>query len=176
MRPTIVQPVPVPSGSLAAAAFPREDYADAYRVVIPATCAVDTFARAFLTATPGWAQALMRVRERAVRLIGLKRIAVDRQRGPARMSFEPDTKAGIFRVFACSADEILMGEDDRHLDFRVSLLIAKTQENHHGVVTTVMHYHGWLGRAYFLPVRPFHGLIVRAMLRETAQKLRAQCT
>jgi hypothetical protein len=33
------------------------------------------------------------------------------------------------------------------------------------VVSTIVRFHNWLGRAYFVPVRPFHRLIVPAMIR-----------
>ncbi len=168
-----VRKIAVPHASLAARAFSRVDYADAYRITLPrAGCAVDDFTRTFLAATPGWARRLMVVRERAVRLVGLKRMTGHSQ--PAMMTFEPGNVAGIFRVFAHSADEIVLGEDDRHLDFRVSFLVDGDLAHRRGTVATVVRYHGGLGRAYFLPVRFFHRWIVGAMLRTTVERLARQ--
>lgn len=174
----VVHNAPIPPASLGARAFDRIDYADAYQIAMPdgATTDVDAFARCFLTATPRWSRILMGVRERAARLIGLKRITDGSHRDPAAMTFQPGTRAGIFRVFARSADEILVGEDDRHLDFRVSLLVREEAGCQWGIVTTVVRYHGWTGRAYFTPVRLFHRWIVRAMLRETATRFARETT
>jgi hypothetical protein len=36
--------------------------------------------------------------------------------------------------------------------------------------TLVARFNSWLGRAYFLPVRQFHKLIVPAMLRNAYQR------
>ncbi|MBW4457320.1 MAG: DUF2867 domain-containing protein [Nostoc indistinguendum CM1-VF10] len=33
------------------------------------------------------------------------------------------------------------------------------------VVSTVVKFNNWLGRAYFVPVRPVHKIIVPAMMR-----------
>ena len=38
------------------------------------------------------------------------------------------------------------------------------------IVSTVVQFKSWLGRAYFLLVRPFHKLIVPAMLRTAYQR------
>ena len=38
------------------------------------------------------------------------------------------------------------------------------------LVTTV-HYNYWLGKLYFIPVKPFHKLIIISSLRKTVKKL-----
>ena len=77
---------------------------------------------------------------------------------------------GIFRVFDRRVDELLLGEDDRHLDFRVSVLVRNDGSDDWAIVSTVVRFNSWLGRAYFLPVRQFHKLIVPAMLRNAYQR------
>jgi hypothetical protein len=56
--------------------------------------------------------------------------------------------------------EVLLGLDDRHLDFRVSVLVQD------GTLTfaTRVRLRNRLGRAYFAPVRLVHPLVVRAMV------------
>jgi hypothetical protein len=68
-------------------------------------------------------------------------------------------------VFDRRPDELLLGEDDRHLDFRVSVLLRDEGEAQWATVTTVVRFHNALGRAYFAVVRPFHQLIVPALMR-----------
>ena len=65
---------------------------------------------------------------------------------------------------------ILLGEDDRHLDFRLSVLRQRGGTADWVVVSTVVRFNNWLGRAYFLPVRPLHQLIVPAILRSALRK------
>lgn len=83
-------------------------------------------------------------------------------------------RIGIFPVVARTPDEILLGLDDRHLDFRVSVRVADEESANLGIVSTLVRFNGWLGRAYFLPVRPAHRLIVPVMLRRGALRLPAK--
>lgn len=161
-----VTAVPLPPGSLAAASLPRIDYADAYLARLPA-CRRYTLDQAvalvFATA-PGWVKGLMQLRNALVRPFGLKVAPPRDGPGPAGPLLA-GARVGIFRVFDRRPDELLLGEDDRHLDFRVSVLLRDEGEAQWATVTTVVHVHSALGRAYFAAVRPFHQLIVPALIR-----------
>ena len=77
---------------------------------------------------------------------------------------QPGDMVGMFRAFARSGEEILIGADDRHLDFRASMLVRRDASRSSAVLTTVVHFNS-LGRPYFFVVRPFHRLIVTSLLR-----------
>ena len=171
MKTSAIEKTVVPPGTLAADVFPRVDYADAYRVQLPpgAPRDVDALARAAFGAVPGWVRTLMALRDRIVRLVGLK-TSRRSEHDLARATFHPGASFGIFRVFARTDDEILLGEDDRHLNFRVGLLRQSVGADDWVVVSTVVRFNNWLGRLYFLPVRPLHRLIVPAMLRSALRQ------
>jgi Protein of unknown function (DUF2867) len=59
----------------------------------------------------------------------------------------------------------MLGEDDQHLDFRVSVQMELEAEECWVVVSTAVKFNHWLGRAYFIPVKPVHKIIVPAMMR-----------
>ncbi len=161
--------VPLPSGSLVSQ-LPFTDYADAYRVELDpkAVPDVDTFARSFVKEPPAWIGTLMRARDAVVGLVGLKKSSDAPASSPAGPISTGDFIA-FFRVVDRSNHEIIAGEDDRHLDFRVSFLYRRDDEGRaHGIVSTVVRFHNALGRAYFLPVAPVHRVIVPAMLARTA--------
>jgi hypothetical protein len=64
-----------------------------------------------------------------------------------------------------------LGEDDKHLDFRMSVLRSPGFSPTLGgqlTVSTVVHCHNRLGRAYILVIAPFHRLVVKASLRRAA--------
>jgi hypothetical protein len=61
-----------------------------------------------------------------------------------------------------------MGEDDKHLNFRASVLKDKT--NGTVSLTTVVHYNNLWGRVYFFPVKPFHKIIMKALLKRYLRK------
>jgi hypothetical protein len=167
----MIEHISIPRDSLIASVFPRFDYADAYRVRLPpgAPTDIETLTRMALGTAPRWVHALMALRDRIVGVVGLK--TSPRNQGDlARTPLEPGAAFGIFRVFARSADEILLGEDDRHLDFRVSVLRQSDGTANWAIVSTVVRFNNWLGRAYFLPVRPLHRVIVPAMMRSALQR------
>ncbi|MDO8612377.1 MAG: DUF2867 domain-containing protein [Dehalococcoidia bacterium] len=165
--------VSVPAGSLVGKAFAVASYADAYAIDLPLGRVpdVDTLMRLLVASAPRWADQLMWLRDRIVSMFGLRtsRAHVAPTNSTARL--QPDDVVGIFTVCARSDDEILFGGNDRHLNFRASILIQRGPARSYAVVTTVVHFNNWLGRAYFIVVRPFHRLIVSSMLRNLLRQL-----
>jgi hypothetical protein len=101
---------------------------------------------------------LLGVRDIAVWPFGLKR-TID-------LKVAKDDRLSTFRVFERHKDEIILGEDDTHLDFRVSVLVQPASEDRPQrlIVTTLVFYNRLLGRAYLGLIVPFHRLVVRASL------------
>ena len=80
-------------------------------------------------------------------------------------------RIGIFKIYSCSAREIILGEDDMHLDFRLSVLYqARPAEAGapHLILSTVVHCHNLLGRIYIFLIAPFHRLVIKSILRRAA--------
>ncbi|MDQ1856103.1 MULTISPECIES: DUF2867 domain-containing protein [unclassified Chryseobacterium] len=131
--------------------------------------------RAFFTSGPKWGKKMFAFRNKAVGIFGLKTGSEAETRQKEKdFKCEVGERVGLFKVFDKTSNEIVLGEDDKHLDFRVSLLVEKSKvhsdENSLTISTTVK-YHNWLGVLYFLPVRPFHKLIVPAMLKNMIRQL-----
>ena len=77
----------------------------------------------------------------------------------------------FFKVYSKSDTEIILGEDDKHLDFRLSVLRTPDLSPTLGgqlTVSTVVHCHNLLGRIYILVIAPFHRRVVKASLRRAA--------
>ena len=113
-----VRAVALPPGASIAALYPGSNLADAYAVDLPNAQArqmdMESLARQLLGSQPGWARKLMVVRDAIVARFGI--------RTAKQMEARPGKRIGIFRIFAVSDDEIIVGEDDSHLDFRISVL------------------------------------------------------
>lgn len=121
--------------------LPGYDFADAYQApVAPGVDAVEAARRAFARA-PGWATALMALRDRLVAPFGLK---------PA--------PASGFPVVSETPEQVVLGFDDRHLDFRIVVTVAAGK----ATLTTIVRRRNWLGRAYLFAILPFHRLIAHA--------------
>jgi hypothetical protein len=74
----------------------------------------------------------------------------------------------IFPIIAQNENEIVMGIDDNHLNFRVSVLIDR--EKSYIYTTTIVHYNNGWGKVYFLPVKPFHKIIVCSLMKNAQHK------
>jgi hypothetical protein len=79
------------------------------------------------------------------------------------------TGIGIFPLLRESAQEVLLGLDDRHLDFRIVVTVVPADAGNQAVtVTSLIRTHNLLGRSYLRMVLPFHRLIVCQLLQRAA--------
>lgn len=136
-------------------------------------------ARTFLTSSPKWVGVLFSFRNKVVGLFGLKPSGkhADRQKQLENLNWEPGTQVGLFKVFNKTNNEVVLGENDKHLDFRVSLFIDKQSNSilkKTLTISTTVIFNNRVGRLYFFLVRPFHKLIVPSMLRGTIKELEKQ--
>lgn len=133
----------------------------------------------FFTSAPNWTGALFKLRNRIVSLFGLKTsgTAKDREAQLQNFKCEPNERLGLFMVYHNDENEVVLGEDDKHLNFRISLYKANHPKNPNLrtlTISTMVTFHNRLGRLYFLPVKPFHRLIVPSMLKGILRQIGQQ--
>jgi Protein of unknown function (DUF2867) len=109
--------------------------------------------------SPGWVDALLRMRNMIVAPLGLK------TSGAKETVRE---MIGTFPVLSETPDRLVAGFNDRHLDFRVVVDVATFPDNQLITATTLVLTHNLLGRVYLAIILPFHRLIVPAMMRQVA--------
>ena len=150
-----------PRGSRIAGWYDGADLLDCYAAPLPPGHDGDirAIARAILDRPSWWFRGLLAIRDGFARGTGLQTT------GDIRRSVDAGVRVAFFPIRTQSADEIILGEDDRHLDFRLSLL-AERGANGAGTVfvTTVVHCRNRLGHAYLTAITPFHHLVVRSSL------------
>ena len=162
--------VPVPPESRIAAVYSRVDLADAFAIELPAGAPQDpeVLARSIFAHQARWISVLMRIRGVLVAPFGLKTASGLTSEGAQ------GSRIGIFKVYEANAVEVVMGEDDTHLDFRVSALYQPAAQASAGrpriVLSTVVHCHNALGRCYIGLIAPFHRMIVKSYLRRAARR------
>lgn len=161
--PDLVYATAPVSSALLARQLPHPHFADAYAVVLPpgAPTPAAALAYALLGQGPAWLRQLMRLRDALVRPLGLRTFP-PRPAAPA-LPLVPGAQFGPFRVLCVTPAEVVLGQDDRHLDFRVSVRLEPGAAR--AVVTTTVRCHNTLGRLYFALIRPFHRRVVPALLR-----------
>ena len=74
-------------------------------------------------------------------------------------------RVGIFRIYEAHASEVVLGEDDAHLDFRLSVRRGEGRLT----AVTVVHCHNLLGRSYIRLIAPIHRRVVRSALDRAAR-------
>lgn len=141
---------PLPASSPLHERIKANDFIDCYRVDadVPVRKAAE-----IITDFPNWAGLLLKLRRLVTTPFGLS------NDGP-----ESDDKVGIFPVESETATEIIAGFNDRHLNFRVSVI----SKNNHVYLATWVHRHNFGGRLYLAMILPFHILIARDALKRVA--------
>lgn len=157
-----------PADSALAPLYAGADLADAYAVALPngATDDIAALARAVLGRPPEWVKPLMVVRNGVMSAFGVKTSAQIARGGLAR----GDEVISSFPVRERHTNEVVVGEDDRHLDFRTSVLVRDAGAGRRELLcVTVVHCRSRLGRLYLAVITPFHRVIVPAYLNRAAR-------
>ena len=127
----------------------------------------------FFRSGPKWIDFLFAFRNKVVGFIGLK-AAGNTGDKLARFQCEEGEQLGLFKVYAKTENEVVLGQNDRHLNFRVSLFLGRVadREGKRALsITTTVKFHNRMGRLYFVPVKQFHKRIVPSMLRGMLRNL-----
>ena len=164
LNPSILL-IPTPSQAEQSSGLPRLDFADCYHGHVARTgITAMEVARAAFDKPPGWVDGLMSVRDGVVGRLGLK-TARDAEAAAA------GSKAGIFPIISEMPNEVVLGLDDKHLDFRIWVSVQGMDGGTDVRMSTLVRLHGWPGRIYLAAVMPFHNLLSRRMLRRALTSL-----
>ena len=160
-----VMQISFPDDLKVTSAFTDIDYCDAYKIEIPQNMDVSIFVKKMFYPTPSWVSFLLYVRDSIMALFGLKSSKLNKFDGK-NVAFLPGCKYGFFEIIEVFADEIIMGKNDKHLDYRFSAKVYDENGKRFVVVATIVHYNNRLGKAYFSVVKYFHKFIVKKMVAD----------
>ncbi len=134
-------------------ALPHADWADRFGVEgVDGPLTARQALERMTARAPAWIGRLMGLRNGLVRLVGLKTAKIDG-----------------FPVLSEREDQIVVGFDDGHLDFRLVIRVEPMTAGLNRVsIATLVDRHNALGRVYIAVVTPFHKAIVARMLRSLA--------
>jgi hypothetical protein len=124
--------------------------------------------------TPLWMKLLLIARNAAARLAGLETPTVAEIMKPKiRETYSVGEKIGPWPIFFIGGNEIVAGRDNKHLDFRVSVLKTDDGEERSVVVSTICTVHNLSGKIYLFFIAPFHRSGVRSLMSKavTAKRL-----
>ena len=153
-----------PCESTIAAWYSDADSVDSYSVRLVAGWrpGMRSIAEAAFANPPLWYRTLIVVRDGAMSAFGVK--------SSSQMGREvaPERRVGFMPVHEISTDEIVLGGDDRHLDFRLSFLRRRSDDGDQIIATTVVRCHNLIGRVYIRVILPFHHLVVQSIMARLA--------
>ena len=100
--------------------LPEADFADAFSLTVddPSVDAITAAHRA-MARPPGWVSALMRLRDAIVRPLGLR---TGDDASLVRMD-----RIGVFPVLSKTPERVVLGLNDKHLDFRLAIDVARAR-------------------------------------------------
>jgi hypothetical protein len=157
----------VPTSSALSRDLVRSAYFhDSYRVPLarPGLSIVEIFLALF-GHTPRWMKALLIVRNAVARCCGLEAPTAAEILKPAvRENYNVGDKVGSWPIFFISDHEIVAGRNNKHLDFRLSVLRLGDGDGESVVVSTVCSVHNLAGKIYLFFIVPFHRTGVRSLL------------
>lgn len=133
----------------------RIDFLDTYSTTNHLNTLEEIVALIFNT-MPKWIQVLLKLRNRLVRVVGLKSVETTSKK---------ESSKDVFKIIELEKENIVLGVDDSHLNFRV--VVQKTNADFYNIkVSTLVEYHHFLGRVYMWFVKPFHKLVVKQMVKQ----------
>jgi hypothetical protein len=178
----LVRAVSSPRESKLSPLYESAYFVDSFAVTLPGKkfqeYRPDVLARALFTRPPAWFSLLMWIRDRVVSIFGVKS-STDIETAAKKQGIET---IYVFPVISRTDNEIVVGENDIHLNFQTSILIRENQLITAGdrnsdkgskemVATTVVHCHGLFGKVYITMIKVFHVLILKYSLARLPDKI-----
>jgi hypothetical protein len=164
MSKTVISPNPKTrpvevTVQLPSAVLPDANWADAYEIETGRDFKdMRSLAEQTIGGMPTWARVLLRLRNLIIAPFGLKSDGALDAQGEAGC-------IDIFPVLEQTANRIVLGFDDRHLDFRIIVDRKSVGQGARLRATTLVDRHNIFGRIYIAVVTPFHRMIVRSVLK-----------
>ncbi len=140
--------------------FSKIDFADTFSTTNLKN-SVSEVALLIFTNESKWIKALFTLRNKIAKLFKLEHNLPD--------DYNTELKVGgyisFFKIYQLSENEIILGADDSHLNFRA--IINNTLEKANNIkVTTLVEFNNTKGKVYMKIVAPFHRIVVKQMIKK----------
>jgi len=143
------------------------DFQDAFKVkLVDLNISIENIYINVFAQSPKWINNLLALRNRIVAVFGIN---VDKETPEVTIeNLKVGSKTGIFFIYAIHKNEIIAGDNEKHLKFIVSVL----KQNDEAFISTLVQYNNRFGRIYFSIVKPFHKMVVKKLLRDAVKNKR----
>jgi hypothetical protein len=163
-----VTPIRFPENSLIQESLQFSTFKDAYSISFKAYKMVkpEEVMKCFFTSMHPLVRIAFSLREVFATLIGFKKC------NRHKISWELQNYTGtigesmaFLTILDKTDTELLTGQDDRPLDFRISFLVRTYTEKTEIVIATSIQIKTWYGKVYLVIIKPFHKLIMPLVLK-----------
>ena len=135
------------------------DYDDSYMIMVEHDESIERISEKILS-LPRWIIVALRIRYYLlVKPFGLNTGKFNDVEKDSKSNFVP------VPIIDKNENEIVMGADDKHLYYRISVMKKKVEEITEIYLSTIVKFHNIFGKIYFVPVRIGHKLVVRSILK-----------
>ncbi len=135
------------------------DYHDSYMIMVEHDEGIERISEKILS-LPRWVIVALRIRYYLlVKPFGLDTGKFNDVEKVSKSNFVP------VPIIDKNENEIVMGADDKHLYYRISVMKTKVEEITEIYLSTIVKFHNIFGKIYFVPVRIGHKLVVRSILK-----------
>jgi len=115
---------------------------------------------------PLWMKLLLIVRNKIVSIADMDApTASDILHVEIKKRYVVGERIGVWPIFSLSEDEVVAGRDNKHLDFRLSVLKVPDGDRTKVVVSTICTVHNLFGKIYLFFIVRFHRYGVKTLLR-----------
>lgn len=144
--------------------LPKIDFSDTFSTTNQQD-SIEEITNLIFNTTPKWVAFLFKIRNAIVQFFGIKTNLPD--------DYNEDFKVGgyvaFFKIYDIATNEIILGANDSHLNFRAIVYNAKTSA-YNIKVTTLVEYHNTKGKIYMSLIKPFHRMVVKRMVGQAFKK------
>lgn len=115
---------------------------------------------------PMWMKLILIIRNRIASLCGLEAASTSEMLHPAfKGSYRVGDKIGVWPIFLLTESELVAGRDNKHLNFRLSVLKVKDGDTARVVVSTICMVNNTFGKVYLFFIIPFHKWGVQRLIK-----------
>lgn len=114
---------------------------------------------------PKWVETLMKIRNQLVKFIGLK----SEKPKDYNEKFNVGGYIGFFKIFHLTEQQVILGANEDHLNFR-AIIDLKSSNKNNVFVTTLVEYNNSKGKIYMRIIKPFHRIVVRNMVKQAYKR------
>jgi len=155
--------IPTPTAAIRASGLTHIDFADGYSGQADRTYVnAEQAARAVFADPPHMVRCLMALRNGIVAPLGLKASIDFSDRGLGKID--------VFPIISNTGTEVVVGGNDKHLDFRIWISIQPGLKGSEVTVSTLVKINNLVGRVYLFVIMPFHKLLSRSLLQRAVNR------